>query len=70
VQRNRIRRCPLAALRNPHAERFVFFTRRLMPSVRALVTPEQMNASIAGHHISTVVARVVSSSISAEAHQS
>lgn len=48
----------------------MFFTRRLMPSVRALVTPDWMNASIAGHQVSIVLARVLSSSILAAAHQS
>ena len=69
MQWNRIRRWLLAVLRNPQAERFTCLRSRLMPSVRALVIPVSMNASIAGHQVSTVLARVFSSSMSAWAHQ-
>jgi hypothetical protein len=41
----------------------------LTPSVRALVIPEWRIASIAGHQVSTVVARVCSSSMLVSAHQ-
>jgi hypothetical protein len=40
-----------------------------MPSVRALVSPVVRNTSTAGHQVSIVSARVVSSGISASAHQ-
>jgi hypothetical protein len=39
-----------------------------VPSVRALVSPVLRNTSIAGHHVSIVSARVVSSGICAPAH--
>jgi hypothetical protein len=42
---------------------------RLVPSVRALVSPVERNTSIAGHQVSIVSASVVSSSICASAHQ-
>jgi hypothetical protein len=45
-------------------------TSRLKPSVLALVIPVSMNASISGHQVSTVPARVCSSSIVVDAHQS
>lgn len=47
VQWNRIRRCPLAGLRNPQAERLTCLTSLLVPSVQAFVTPLARNASAA-----------------------
>jgi hypothetical protein len=69
VQWNRIRRRLLVGLRNPQVERLTCLTSLLMPSVRALVTPEWMKASIAGHQVSTVVASVCSSSMLVLEHQ-
>jgi len=42
---------------------------RIVPSVRAFVIPVVKNTSIAGHQVSIVSARVVSSGICALAHQ-
>jgi hypothetical protein len=42
---------------------------RLVPSVRALVSPVVRNTSIAGHQVSIVSAKVVGSGMSASAHQ-
>jgi hypothetical protein len=42
---------------------------RFVPSVRAFVIPVVRNTSIAGHQVSIVSASVVSSGMSASAHQ-
>jgi hypothetical protein len=42
---------------------------RFVPSVRAFVSPVVRNTSMAGHHVSIVSARVVSSGMRASAHQ-
>ena len=69
VQWNRILRREFSVLRKPQATRLTCLTRRFIPSVRALVMPVSMNAKMAGHHASIVVARRVSSGSSASAHQ-
>ena len=69
VQANRTRRRWLARFRKPKATRAASLIRWLVPSVAALVTRVCRNASICGHHAATVVARRVSSGMSASAHQ-
>jgi hypothetical protein len=59
----------LSRFRKPQAARFTCLINRFVPSVRALVIPVVRNTSIAGHQVSIVSASVVSSGMSASAHQ-
>jgi hypothetical protein len=58
----------LSRFLNPQAARFTCLINLFVPSVRAFVSPVSRNTSIAGHQVSIVSARVVSSGMSASAH--
>ena len=59
----------MSRFRKPQAARFTCLISLFVPSVRAFVIPVVRNTSIAGHQVSIVSARVVSSGIRASAHQ-